>query len=278
MCLRRFCWLWIPQRHHHQTTASMVAASLVLLSGSEFANASVTFNWPDSGWTAGTPGPGQTVTQSFTSVNPNDITVSVNNNGNSASGGTWQPGYPAIDSTSETGGFSGTNGLQYYLSNQSSTSSYIRTTVVFATPVANLTFQIWDVDAVNKQFADKISMIQAIALGGATIGPDSVTSAVPGFNTITGTGLSTVVLGTATASDTTNEGTINITFIGQITQFSFDWSNNDSKLLSQAIALGPLSYDPAPEGSWGWPVALVCAAVIATLELCQRKRNNAGFK
>jgi len=39
-----------------------------------------TFNWPSApGWTAGTPGQGATVTQSFTSVNPNEITVAIHN-------------------------------------------------------------------------------------------------------------------------------------------------------------------------------------------------------
>jgi hypothetical protein len=46
------------------------------------ANASIVFDWPNNGWTAGTPTAGQTLTQSFTSVDPNDITVSINNSGN----------------------------------------------------------------------------------------------------------------------------------------------------------------------------------------------------
>src|SRR4029077_11727549 len=79
------------------------------------------------------------------------------------------------------------------------------------------------------------------------VGATSVTSATPGFNTIIGTGLATVVLGTANASNTSNQGTIDITFSGPITQFSFDWSNNDAGLGAQAIALGPLTYDVVPE-------------------------------
>jgi hypothetical protein len=212
------------------------------------------------------------VTQNFTNFTPNDITVSVNNNGVSGSGGNWQPGYPAIDSTSLTGGLTGVNGLQYYLSDQSSTASFIRTTVSFASPATNVTFQIWDIDAVNKQFADTLTNIQAIAVGGATIGPDSVTSAVAGFNTITGTGLSTVVTGIASASSTTNEGTITITFNGPITQFSFDWSNTDSKLGAQAIALGPISY--APEMFPSWASVSICAMAIGAHEIIKRRRSS----
>jgi len=234
----------------------------------------IVFSWPDSGWTSGTPGPGETVSQGFTSVTPNDITVDINNNAAAADGGTWQAGYPAINSTNETGGFSGTNALQLFLTSQSSTSAFIKTTVTFSTPVTSLTFQIWDVDAFAGQFADQISQIQALALGGATVGPDSVTSAVPGFNTITGSGLGTVVLGTASASNTTNQGTIDISFLGPITQFSFEWSNNDPGLGAQAIALGPLNY--LPEVSPGWFAALVCMAAVGACEISRRKKIRAA--
>src|ERR1700730_6159181 len=246
------------------------AAGLLILLSPASVRGTV-FDWPSSGWTAGVPAPGQTVTQSFTSVTPNDITVSINNNGASNQGATWQTGYPAIDSTTSTGGFNGTNGLQLFVIQQSSTSSYIRTTVTFNTPVINLSFQIWDVDAFSGQFADKISNIQAIAAGGITVGPDSVTSAVAGYNTITGTGLSTIVLGTANAANSTNQGTIDISFAGPITQFSFDWSNNDPALGAQAIALGPLTYTVVPEMSAGWAVALLCSIAIAAREIGRRR-------
>jgi hypothetical protein len=246
-----------------------IAAGLFLLS---LASARATvFNWPGGGWTAGTPAPGQTDTQSFTSVNPNDITVSINNNGASASGGAWQSGYPQINSTNTTGGFSGVNGLQLYLTSQSSTSSYIRTTVSFSSTVTSLTFQLWDVDAASGQFADTIFNIRGLAPGGGFIAADSITSAVPGYNTITGTGLSTVVTGTATASNSTNQGTINITFNGPITGFSFDWSNSDSGLGAQAIALGAISY--LPERSAISPVTIICVLAVFGSELKRRRRR-----
>jgi hypothetical protein len=232
------------------------------------------FDWPLNGWTAGSPAPGQTLSQSFTSVNPNDITAYINNNGASASGAAWQGGgYPQISRNPLTGSFGSTNALQLYVVSQSSTSAYIRTTITFDTPVTNLSFQIWDVDAVAGQFADKIFNIQALAVGGATVGPDSVTSAVSGYNTITGTGLSTVVLGTANASNTSNQGTIDISFSGPITQFSFDWSNNDTGLGSQAIALGPLTYTIVPEQSAGASVAFLCLMTIALREIARRRKT-----
>ena len=54
----------------------------VLVITASAGQASVVFNWPSPpGWNAGTPTAGQTKTQSFTSVDPNDITVVINNIG-----------------------------------------------------------------------------------------------------------------------------------------------------------------------------------------------------
>lgn len=246
---------------------------LLLLLGQVPASATV-FNWPSPpGWTAGAPTPGQTRTQSFTSINPNDITVSINNNGSSGTGGTWQSGYPAINSTLLNGGTPGTNGLQLYLGSQSSTASYILTTVSFANPVTNLSFQLWDIDSASP-YIDTITQIQALAYGGGVIGATSVTSAVPGFNTITGTGLSTVVTGTATADNTTNEGTINISFNAPITEFSFRWLNTDSSLGSQGIGLGPLTYTavPVPEPSTSSLIGLGLVMAL-TIQFARRREK-----
>jgi hypothetical protein len=230
----------------------------------------VTFDWPNPpGWTAGTPTAGQTKTQIFTSFYPNDLTVSINNSGVAAQGMVFNAGYPQISTTPLTGGLS-VNGLQLYASSSQVFGAYIQTTVAFATPVTNLSFQIWDVDSFSGQFVDKISSIQALAVGGGIVGPNSVTSAVAGYNSITGTGLATVVLGTAVASDTTNQGTIDITFNGPITQFSFQWSNNDPARGAQAIALGSLIYTPIPESNSHYVAGLIGLLAIG-LDLRRRR-------
>ena len=231
-------------------------------------NASTTFNWPSPpGWTAGTPATGQTVSQSFTDgVSPNDVTVSIYN-----SGVNNQTGYPAIDSTNTTGGFTGVNALQLYISSTPTMGNYLKTTVSFASPVVNLSFQLWDVDKSAGQFIDYITNLQAIAQGGGTVGATSVSSAVSGYNTITGTGLSTVIAGTKSATNTTNQGTINITFAGPITQFSFQWSNNDAGLGQQAIGLGPLTYEVVPEAQSLCSVTAACLAAILCRRLSRRK-------
>ncbi len=230
----------------------------------------VTFNWPSPpGWTAGSPTPGQTRTQVFTSFYPNDLTVAINNNGAAAQGTVYQPGYPQISATPLTSGLA-VNGLQLNATSSQVAGAYTQVTVSFLTPVINLTFQIWDVDKVGGQFIDQIANIQALAAGGGTVGADSVTSQVAGYNSITGTGLSTVVLGTANASNTTNQGTIDITFNGPITQFSFQWSNNDPALGAQAIALGTLIYTPIPESEYFGIAGLLCLAAIG-LEVRKRR-------
>jgi hypothetical protein len=233
--------------------------------------ASIVFNWPNPpGWTAGTPGQGATVSQQFTSVNPNDITVSIQNNGVNVQGT-----YPQINSTTETGGFTNVNGLQLYLSSTPTFGNTLKTTISFASPVTNLSFQLWDVDANVGQFVDKVANLQGLAPDGVTlIGASSVTSAVPGYNTISGTGLSTVVLGTANADNTTNQGTINITFNQPIIQFSFEWSNNDNGRGAQAIAIGPLTYDPVPETDSALSVSATCLIAIVAEKVRRRSRRN----
>ena len=236
---------------------------------------SVVFDWPSSpGWTAGTPTAGQTGMQSFTSVNPNDITVSVNNSGAGPQGMNFQGGYPQISSNPFTGGFSNVNALELLVtSSQALGTTYTKTTVSFATPVINLSFQIWDVDANPGQFIDKVANLQALAQGGGTVGADSVTSVTPGFNAIVGTGLATVVLGIANANNSTNQGSINVAFNGPITQFSFEWSNNDPGLGQQGIGLGPLTYTPVPESDTLMSTATACVTVIG-FELLRRRRSN----
>ncbi len=248
--------------------AQFVALALCL---APFAARASMLNWPANGWTAGAPGPGQTFAQSFTADAPNDVTVSLNNNGAGPSGSIWNAAYPAIDATKTTGGFTGVQALQLFLASESSTSAFIKVTVSFASPVTNLSFQLWDIDASGTQFTDTIRNIQGLTPASAVVAATSVTSAVAGYNTITGSGLTTVVTGTATAANNTNQGTIDISFVGPITQFSFEWSNTNTGLGAQAIGLGPLTFTFVPEFSNGWLIALLCATAGAAHEIKRRR-------
>jgi hypothetical protein len=253
------------------------AVALVFLAATPDARATiVTFDWPAApGWTAGTPTAGQTKTQSFTSVNPNDITVAINNSGAGPQGMNWNAGYPQISANPDTGGLA-VNALELLMASSSAAGTYTQVTVSFATPVTNLSLQLWDVDKVGGQFVDKISNIQALTDLGATIGADSVSSAVAGYNTITGTGLTTVIQGTANADNLTNQGTINIVFNGPITQFSFQWSNADPALGAQGISIGQLIYTPVPEIDPQWSVATAALVILAFEFLVRRKRKSSA--
>ena len=198
-----------------------------------------------------------------------NLTISINNNGSSAQGAAWAGGYPTINSTETTGGFSGQNGLQLYATSSSSTSGFVLTTFSFASPVTNVSFQIWDVDKAAGQF-DTISSIQALSSTGTVLAASSVTSAVAGYNTITGSGLGTVVTGTSGASNTTNQGTIDIAFSGSITQFSFQWSNSDPGLGAQAIGVGDINFTVAPEMNAGLGVAGLLLLVFAHKTVLRR--------
>lgn len=257
----------------------LLHAALLFLPGI-VASGSVVFDWPSSpGWTAGVPNAGQTVTQSFTDgVSPSDITVSINNSGTNSQGMQWDgsnTGYPQISAAPLTGGTS-LNALQIYMNKSQVTGAYIQTTVSFATAVTNLTIQIWDVDANAGQFVDKISNLQALAQGGGIVGADSVTSEVAGYNTISGSGLSTVVLGIANANNSTNQGTIDITFNGPVTQFSFQYSNNDPGLGAQAIALAEMTYSIVPEHNPSFFTAISCLAAILCERLLWQWRRSRG--
>ncbi len=245
------------------------AVTLFIATTAPDAKASIVFDWPGSpGWTAGAPNQGATGTQSFTSVSPNDISMSLYNGGVNIQGT-----YPQINSTNETGGLSNVNALQLYISSTPQFGNVLKTTVSFATPVANLSFQIWDVDAKAGQFIDKVANLSGLSQDGITlVGATSVTSEVAGYNSITGTGLSTVILGTNSAANNTNQGTIDVTFAGPITQFSFEWSNNDNGRGAQAIGLGPLTYDIVPETDPLISTAACCVTVIL-LEKVRRRRT-----
>jgi hypothetical protein len=130
--------------------------------------------------------------------------------------------------------------------------------------VTGLSLQIWDVDKSAGQFIDTISAIQGLSDINVVVAPTSVSSAVAGYNTVTGSGLSYVVTGTNGASNTTNQGTVNITFAGPVTQFSFKWSNTDPGVGQQAIGLGQITFTVVPEGNALLAIILLLATIVVT--------------
>ena len=244
------------------------------------------FDWPTSpGWTAGQPdinGPAQTVDYSSTGQN---ISVTIAN-----TGATWNGGYPqvAAGGTGFVNGGTANNGLIVQPSAQTSTGTFIQLTINFNNPggVNNVSFQLWDIDATvdasGNGFIDTITHLQAIAVGGGTLFPDTIDNthtSNPGisYNSITGSGPTLSITGDpsqpAGAANGTDQGTVNITFSQAITQLSFWYSNTATgSLTTQTIGLGPLTYSVLPETSPGWAVATVCIAAVA-LEFGRRRRK-----
>ena len=242
------------------------------------------FNWPTSpGWTAGEPtinGPDQTVDYSSTGQN---ISVTLAN-----TGATWNGGYPqvAAGGAGFVNGGTTDNGLILQPGAQTSNATYIQLTINFNNPggVQNVSFQIWDVDATvdgsGNGFVDSITHLQATAVGGGTLYPDTVDNthtSNPGtpYNFITGSGSTLAITGDPSqlsgAANGTDQGTVNITFSQAITQLTFWYSNAaDGSLTTQTIGIGPLTYDILPETSPCWALAAVCMAAIA-LELRRRR-------
>jgi hypothetical protein len=240
------------------------------------------FDWPSSpGWTAGEPtinGPVQTVDYSSTGQN---ISVSIAN-----TGATWNGGYPqvAAGGTGFVNGGTTNNGLLIQPGGQTSTGTFLQFTINFNNPggVNNVSFQLWDIDATvdasGNGFIDTITHLQAIAVGGGTLFPDTIDNnhtSNPGisYNFITGSDITGNSAQPAGAANGADEGTVNITFLQPITQISFWYSNSATgSLTTQTIGIGPLTYSILPEASPGWAVVLVCIAALV-LEFWRRRKT-----
>jgi hypothetical protein len=250
------------------------------------AQGTVVFDWPASpAWTAGEPtvnGPDQTVDYSSTGQ---DISVTLAN-----TGATWNTGYPqvAAGGTGFVNGGTTSNGLILQPAAQLSNATFIQVTINFNIPagVNNVSFQIWDIDATvdasNNGFIDKITHLQATAVGGGTLFPDTLNnthtsnSATP-YNFITGSGATLAITGDPSqlsgAANGSDQGTVNIGFSQAITQVSFWYSNSaGGSLTTQTIGIGPITYSIVPETSPGWAVVPVCIAALA-LEFARRRKR-----
>lgn len=260
------------------------ALSWVLVAFSPTAQGTV-FDWPTSpGWTAGQPVIGSAQTVDYSSTGQN-ISVTIAN-----TGATWNGGYPqvAAGGTGFVNGGTANNGLIVQPSAQTSTGTFIQLTINFNNPggVNNVSFQLWDIDATvdasGNGFIDTITHLQATAVAGGTLFPDTIDNthtSNPGisYNSITGSGPTLSITGDpsqpAGAANGTDQGTVNITFSQAITQLSFWYSNTATgSLTTQTIGLGPLTYSVLPETSPGWAVATVCIAAVA-LEFGRRRRK-----
>jgi len=211
----------------------------------------VVFDW-DAGYAtwsgAGNdPGTQQSATRNYDndSSNPgNDVSITVANTNANGSGFSWLGGV-FVDDSPIVGGSGGQDALQFQI--QSNNATGIRTTINFnyTGGVRNVSFTLWDVDASNPQFIDIISGITAQTVGGATIGPSSVTTSSANSQSGSGTGI--VVTGNTVAPDSGSNGNVTITFNSAqaLSSVTFTWRNGASGQGQQAIALHDINYTPA---------------------------------
>jgi len=220
------------------------------------------FSWTSGAWNQGAPTPGQTKTQTFAGVTGQpSVTVAINNNGASTTGAAWSNGYPQINSTFKTGGLNNVQGFQLYVTSEPNTTSYVKVTLTFSAAVSNVSFTLWDVDY-STTFQDSIQQISATTVSGSTIAASITTTA--GYNVVSsGSGLSQVVTGTATATDNTANGNVVFNFGANniITSFTFEYLDTGA-LGGQAIAISPITYTPTPEVHPGLAACLACAGVV----------------
>ncbi|MFZ4695644.1 MAG: hypothetical protein ACOYMV_11005, partial [Verrucomicrobiia bacterium] len=220
-------------------------------------------------WTAGSLSQSYDIDASNTG---NDVTVSA------TSTTTFTSSYPRLG-TSPSGGLSPAQNSLLLSVNWSATSQSTTLTVDFgyANGVEGVTFSLFDVDRSSGgtpySYQDEISNIAAYYDAGYTIAPNSVTGSPN--NSVTGSGLSYNVIGTANSSDTTSDANVQIAFNGPIKGFQFTFSpgpNSQSNPSTQVIAMNDITFLPViPEA--GVVPAAAAGFVLAFLALRRMRRS-----
>ena len=243
----------------------------------------IVLDWDTVTWANGSLSNSYNIDPAFAG---NDVTVTVA--GNTAQLGSESTGQltPAI-TTNVTGGLSPVQNaltLNLDLANQSQT---VTITVNFSTlypqGVNNVSFSIFDVDFASSpggsgaNFQDQISNITATTVGGSIISPFSITTSAD--NTLSGSGLTQVVTGNATANDTTSAGNVLINFgTNAITSFTFTYGSGtgtNADPTAQHIAIGDISFTPVPEINPAWTAFGSCGFAALGALLHRRKVRNA---
>lgn len=226
-------------------------------------------DWDSLAWTAGSLSQSYDIDPSNTG---NDVTVS-------ATSTLFTSNYPRL-ATSPSGGLSPAQNSLLLSVNWSATSQSTTLTVDFgyANGVEGVSFSLFDVDrstgGIPYSYQDEISNIAAYYDAGYTIAPDSVTGSPS--NSVTGSGLSYNVVGTANSSDTTSNANVQIAFNGPIKGFQFTFSpgpNSTGNPSTQVIAMNDITFLPViPEA--GVVPAAAAGFVLAFLALRRMRQSS----
>lgn len=259
----------------------LMPAMLLLLAISSAHSFAAALSWgtgntPNYNWTAGAPGNGASVNQSFETDSTHagtDVNIALTNlNTNS----TWNSGYPAVDQTT-TGGTANKNALQVYMNSNNSAGVTVTITFTYGSGylgAQNVAFSLFDVDKQAGTWIDQISNITATTYQGTTVGA-TITAGTD--NQLTGSGTGAIVTGTNTNNNGSGGGNVNINFGSNIvTSVTFTWKNTDAGQGTQVIGLGDISYTPVktPETGSGIAAVAICGLAVGWRRL-RKKRATA---
>jgi hypothetical protein len=234
----------------------------------------VTLDWDGVTWTPGTLSNSYDIDPSKAG---NDITVTV-------SGNTAQlqpelispnPMTPAI-TTDFAGGLSTVENTLCLAVNFTDQSQSVTVTIDFSAlytlGVQNVSFTLFDVDFANSggsTYQDQLNSITALSIDGTTLIAPTITTSVS--NTLTGSGLTQVVDGTASVNDldaTSANGNVTINFgTTAIKSFTFTYTSGSGTVADptyQHIGIHDITFTPVPEINpvWGAIGSCLLAAVL----------------
>lgn len=239
----------------------------------------VVFDWDSQTWTNNPDG---TPTPNFYEVdgtNPGtDVTITATGNNGAVFQRDIGPGTPQTPAVAQTfqGGFGSAQNSLVLAINLADNTQSVTITLTFSpqytSGVSNLTFTLFDIDYQNvsgsSTFQDQLTSIRGLAVNGTWIAPTITQGAT---NTVTGTGLSQVVTGFASANDTgtnTGAGNVIISFgAAAITAFQFTYGSGSAfaSPTFQHVGLYDFTFTPVPEINPAWSAVISCLAVVALI-------------
>jgi hypothetical protein len=249
------------------------------------ATHAVTVDWDTLTWTAGS------LTNSY-DVDPakpgNDVTVTVSGNTAQLQPELLSPNpmTPAIttDFQGGLGAAPNTLCLAVNFANQSQGSTVtVDFSALYALGVQNVSFTLFDIDFANvsgsSTYQDQLSSITALSIDGTTLVAPTITTSAN--NSLSGSGLTQVVNGTASTVDTgagSGNGNVTISFgATAIKSFTFTYGSGGPSGVTdptyQHVGIYDITFTPVPEINPAWS-ALGSCLVAAGLIL----RHSAKFR
>jgi hypothetical protein len=258
--------------------------AVILLVGPFLVTAAhaVTLDWDTTAWTAGSLSNSYDIDPSKAG---NDITVTIS--GNTAQlqpkNTAPNPQTPALTNTLQGGLGTAENTLCLALNLQNQSQAVtisVNFSTLYTQGVTGVSFTLFDIDFANSggsTFQDQLRSIQAIDINGNPVAATITTSV---NNTLSGTGLSQVVTGTASGNDTgagSGNSNVTISFGGAaITSFTFTYGSGSGTVPDptyQHMGIHDITFTPVPEINPTWSAVGSCL-VAAVLIL----RHSAKFR